>query len=176
MKNTEKIELTKKSETVKVAIRCRPLNGEEKKNGNKKCVFFDVPRGEISVKKLDTDEPPRIFYFDRVYDDTTRQETIFTESALPIISEVIKGYNGTMFAYGQTGTGKTFTMTGKDDDENRGIIPRSFDSIFSLIKGTYQTNFLIRVSFLEIYNEEVRDLLSKNEKQKYLLLLIPDWI
>jgi len=81
-----------------------------------------------------------------------------------------------MFAYGQTGTGKTFTMTGKDDDENRGIIPRSFDSIFSLIKGTYQTNFLIRVSFLEIYNEEVRDLLSKNEKQKYLLLLIPDWI
>ena len=165
MKKPE-VEVSKKSETVKVAIRCRPLNSEETKNGNRKCVFFDPQRGEISVKKLDSDEPPRIFYFDRVYDDTTKQETIFNESALPIINDVIQGYNGTMFAYGQTGTGKTFTMSGKNDGTNEGIIPRSFESIFSLIKKTFQTNFLIRVSFLEIYNEEVRDLLSKNEKQK----------
>jgi len=161
-------ELAKKSECVKVAIRCRPINEEEKKNGNRRCVFFDIQRGEISVRKLDNkeNEAPRIFYFDRVYDDTTKQEVLFKESALPILNDVIQGYNGTMFAYGQTGTGKSFTMTGKEEPHLRGIIPRSFETIFSLIKGTYQTNFLIRVSYLEIYNEEVRDLLSKNEKQK----------
>ena len=86
---------------------------------------------------------------------------------MPIIESVIKGYNGTIFAYGQTGTGKTFTMEGIDNPkEKRGIIPRSFESIFGLIKATYNTNFLIRVSYLEIYNEEIRDLLSKNHKDK----------
>jgi kinesin family protein 3/17 len=87
----------------------------------------------------------------------------------------VKGYNGTIFAYGQTGTGKTFTMEGIDTPkEKRGIIPRSFESIFGLIKGTYNTEFLIRVSYLEIYNEEIRDLLSKNHKDKLDIREDPD--
>ena len=82
------------------------------------------------------------------------------------------------------GTGKTFTMEGDFvNDVNKGIIPRSFDLMFSLIKGTYNTNYLIRCSYLELYNEEVRDLLSKNPTQKLdiredpesgFLYLVPD--
>lgn len=86
---------------------------------------------------------------------------------MPIVESVCQGYNGTIFAYGQTGTGKTFTMEGDFcTDINKGIIPRSFDLMFSLIQGTYNTNYLIRCSYLELYNEEVRDLLSKTHSQK----------
>jgi len=81
---------------------------------------------------------------------------------------VLEGYNGTIFAYGQTGTGKTHTMTGViGDEELRGIMPRAFDDIFKNIMGdSDQTQFLVRASYMEIYNEEVRDLLSKNPKNR----------
>jgi kinesin family protein 3/17 len=80
----------------------------------------------------------------------------------------MQGYNGTIFAYGQTGTGKTFTMQGVDTPELKGIVPRTIDWIFNSIK-TYSDqnqNFLVRASFVEIYNEEVIDLLNKNIKNK----------
>lgn len=81
---------------------------------------------------------------------------------------MLEGYNGTIFAYGQTGTGKTHTMTGViGDEELRGIMPRAFDDIFKNIMGdSDQTQFLVRASYMEIYNEEVRDLLSKNPKNR----------
>jgi len=81
---------------------------------------------------------------------------------------VLEGYNGTIFAYGQTGTGKTHTMTGVIGDNSlRGIMPRAFDDIFGHITAdSDQTQFLVRASYLEIYNEEVRDLLSKNPKNR----------
>jgi len=87
---------------------------------------------------------------------------------LPIVESVLQGYNGTIFAYGQTGTGKTHTMEGDiRSNTEKGIIPRSFEMIFDLIKTTFNTNYLIRVSFLELYNEEIIDLLSKsNDNQK----------
>ena len=79
----------------------------------------------------------------------------------------MQGYNGTIFAYGQTGTGKTFTMEGvADKAELKGIIPRSIEWIFNSIKSYSDQNFLVRVSFVEIYNEEVIDLLNKNIKNK----------
>jgi len=80
----------------------------------------------------------------------------------------MQGYNGTIFAYGQTGTGKTFTMQGVDTPELKGIVPRAIDWIYNSIK-TYSDknqNFLVRASFVEIYNEEVIDLLNKNIKNK----------
>ena len=80
----------------------------------------------------------------------------------------MKGYNGTIFAYGQTGTGKTFTMEGFDTPELKGIIPRSIEWIFNSIKSYPDQNFLVRASFVEIYNEEVIDLLNKNIKNKYI--------
>ena len=79
----------------------------------------------------------------------------------------MQGYNGTIFAYGQTGTGKTFTMEGVADKADlKGIIPRSIDWIFNSIKSYNDQNFLVRVSFVEIYNEEVIDLLNKNIRNK----------
>jgi kinesin family protein 3/17 len=89
---------------------------------------------------------------------------------------VLEGYNGTIFAYGQTGTGKTHTMTGLIEiQEERGIMPRSFEDIFkSIADDSNQTQFLVRASYLEIYNEEVRDLLSKNPKNRLELHEKPD--
>lgn len=88
----------------------------------------------------------------------------------PLIKEVLRGYNCTVFAYGQTGTGKTHTMEGLNDyngtwetDPTAGIIPRSLVDIFdaSTKKGVDPDSFQIKVSFLELYNEEIYDLLSK---------------
>ena len=93
-----------------------------------------------------------------------RQDDLYQQTAAPIIENVFEGYNGTIFAYGQTGTGKTFTMEGVNEPpELRGIIPRAFHHIFDLIdsRGGQTTEFLVRASYLEIYNEEVRDLLSR---------------
>ena len=89
---------------------------------------------------------------------------------------MLEGYNGTIFAYGQTGTGKTHTMSGGEGDEKeRGIMPRSFEDVFRRIEGdSEQTQFLIRASYLEIYNEEVRDLLSKNPRNRLDLHEKPD--
>jgi len=93
---------------------------------------------------------------------------IFNQTARPILESVMKGYNGTIFAYGQTGTGKTFTMEGVDTPELKGMIPRSIEWIFNSIKSYPDQNFLVRASFVEIYNEEVIDLLNKNIKNKYI--------
>lgn len=89
---------------------------------------------------------------------------------------MLEGYNGTIFAYGQTGTGKTHTMTGLVEiSDERGIMPRSFEDIFkSIADDSNQTQFLVRASYLEIYNEEVRDLLSKNPKNRLELHEKPD--
>ncbi|CAM9218014.1 unnamed protein product [Chrysoparadoxa australica] len=80
----------------------------------------------------------------------------------------MEGYNGTIFAYGQTGCGKTHTMQGyQDPPELRGVIPNSFDHIFeNVTAASEKTSFLVRCSYLEIYNEEIRDLLSDSPKQK----------
>ena len=92
-----------------------------------------------------------------------------------IFSCIHVGYNGTVFAYGQTGCGKSYTMVGVDDtNEQLGVIPRSFDDIFDHISVTQGTKFLVQASYLEIYNEEVRDLLGKDVKRKLDLKEHPD--
>ena len=95
---------------------------------------------------------------------------MYDETAHPLIEQVLEGYNGTMFAYGQTGCGKSFTMMGLDEPaEMRGIIPNAFVHIFNHIaqsSGDSSKEFLIRASFIEIYNEEIRDLLSKTPNKK----------
>ena len=90
---------------------------------------------------------------------------MYNRVARSIVDNVLEGYNGTIFAYGQTGTGKTFTMEGdRSVPELKGIIPNSFAHIFGHIaKADDHLKFLVRVSYLEIYNEEVRDLLGKDQ-------------
>lgn len=88
---------------------------------------------------------------------------------------VLEGYNGTVFAYGQTGCGKSFTMQGiSDPPTQRGIIPRSFEHIFEAIDSNENMKYLVHASYLEIYNEEIRDLLGADSKKKLELKEHPD--
>ncbi len=82
------------------------------------------------------------------------------------MDNVLDGYNGTIFAYGQTGCGKTHTMMGNNTEEGKGIIPRTFSQIMTITKSDSTKTHLIRCSFIEIYNEEIHDLLGKDIKAK----------
>ena len=146
-----------KSECVKVAIRVRPMNAHEKEQNSTLCVEVDTVNNTVSVTKTDT----KTFQFDYVYPMETTQRQIYDEVAFPIVDSIFQGYNGTIFAYGQTGCGKTFTMMGiVDNPDLKGIIPNAFSHIFGFIKTEGESKkFLVRCSFVEIYNEEVRDLL-----------------
>uniref|UniRef100_A0A3P8Z925 Kinesin-like protein n=1 Tax=Esox lucius TaxID=8010 RepID=A0A3P8Z925_ESOLU len=164
-------------DNVKVVVRCRPLNQKEKSMGHKQAVSVDENRGTITVNKLETThEPPKTFTFDTVFGPDSKQLDVYNLTARPIIDSVLEGYNGTIFAYGQTGTGKTFTMEGvRAVPELRGIIPNSFAHVFGHIaKAEGDTRFLVRVSYLEIYNEEVRDLLGKDQMQRLEVKERPD--
>ena len=160
--------MNKKVETVKVAVRSRPMSRDEIRDGRLCIVSVDSNRGEISINtKNESSEAPKTFTFDCTYGADSKQEQVYSDTGYPIVESVIQGYNGTIFAYGQTGTGKTFTMEGEENPhENRGIIPRSFEQIFYAVAQSPDTEFLIRVSFLEIYNEEIHDLLSQDAATK----------
>ena len=155
------------SECVKVVVRCRPLNSKETSDGRVQVVEMDERMGMVALSggTGSSNEPAKTFTFDSVFPPNTEQERIYKATAMPICDSVMEGYNGTIFAYGQTGTGKTFTMEGMNDPpELRGIIPRAFAQVFEQIvsRGGEATEFLVRASYLEIYNEDVRDLLSKS--------------
>ncbi|XP_029297290.1 kinesin-like protein KIF3A isoform X4 [Cottoperca gobio] len=165
------------NDNVKVVVRCRPFNQKEKMMNHKQAVNVDEIRGTIMVNKLETPhEPPKTFTFDTVFGPDSKQLDVYNLTARPIIDSVLEGYNGTIFAYGQTGTGKTFTMEGvRAVPELRGIIPNSFAHVFGHIaKAEGDTRFLVRVSYLEIYNEEVRDLLGKDQMQRLEVKERPD--
>ncbi|XP_069620119.1 kinesin-like protein KIF3A isoform X2 [Ranitomeya imitator] len=172
-----KAEKPESCDNVKVVVRCRPLNEREKAMGNRMAVRVDEMRGTIAVHKVDSmNEPPKTFTFDTVFGPDSKQLDVYNLTARPIIDSVLEGYNGTIFAYGQTGTGKTFTMEGvRAVPELRGIIPNSFAHVFGHIaKAEGDTRFLVRVSYLEIYNEEVRDLLGKDQTQRLEVKERPD--
>lgn len=146
-----------KEDTVRVAVRCRPLTPDEVKAGRGVVVRVDQLNGEVavSVSQHRGKERERTFTFDTVFGPESRQTDVYTETARPIVDFVLEGYNGglpadciftsfvivsvhrsagTIFAYGQTGTGKTYTMEGERvEPEKRGIIPNSFAHIFGHI-------------------------------------------
>nr|XP_020446818.1 kinesin-like protein KIF15 isoform X1 [Monopterus albus] len=121
---------------------------------------------------------PRTFTYDHVADMDTSQDSVFSTVAKNIVESCMNGYNGTIFAYGQTGSGKTFTMLGPSDldnftDELRGVIPRSFEYLFFLInreveKSSHSRSFLCKCSFIEIYNEQIYDLLDTASASLFL--------
>mmetsp|Transcript_24471 Transcript_24471/g.56356 ORF Transcript_24471/g.56356 Transcript_24471/m.56356 type:complete len:796 (+) Transcript_24471:59-2446(+) len=167
---------SKSGECVKVVIRCRPMSSQEQIDGRENIVEFDIPQGVARVRRPGTKDY-KDFTFDAVYEPNTRQEKFYDDTGYAIVENVMDGYNGTIFAYGQTGTGKTFTMVGTEDaPELKGVIPRTFEHIFRNINITSGSGkrFLVRASYLEIYNEEIRDLLSKNPKAKLDLKDHPD--
>ncbi|XP_035534187.1 kinesin-like protein KIF3C isoform X2 [Morone saxatilis] len=157
----------KSSESVKVVVRCRPLNRKEESNGPAGGIIqMDVRLGQVILRnpRAPVSEPQKTFTFDAVYDANSKQRDLYDESVRPLIDSVLAGINGTIFAYGQTGTGKTYTMQGAwMDPEKRGVIPNAFDHIFTHIsRSQSDRQYLVRASYLEIYLEEVRDLLDPN--------------
>ncbi|KAI2659032.1 Kinesin-like protein KIF17 [Labeo rohita] len=164
------------SESVKVVVRCRPLNDREKAMNCKTVISIDSSHCQCFIEKPGaTEEPPKQFTFDGTYYINHSTEQIYNEIAYPLVEGVTEGYNGTIFAYGQTGSGKSFTMQGVlDPPSQRGIIPRAFEHIFETIQCAENTKFLVRASYLEIYKEEIRDLLGKETKQKMELKEHPE--
>lgn len=104
------------------------------------------------------------------------QDDVYTSAAAPLVEAALQGYTACIFAYGQTGCGKTHTMEGREEPpEERGIILRTFQHIFAEIqKGAADHEFLVHVSHLEIYCEEIRDLLSKDPKARLELRESPE--
>ncbi|KAJ8391173.1 hypothetical protein AAFF_G00096020 [Aldrovandia affinis] len=164
------------SESVKVVVRCRPMNDREKILNCKTVVSIEPSRCQCFIKKPGaTEEPPKQFTFDGAYFIHQSTEQMYNEIAYPLVEGVTEGYNGTIFAYGQTGSGKSFTMQGVSEPAaQRGIIPRAFEHIFESIQCAENTKFLVRASYLEIYNEEIRDLLGSEAKQKLELKEHPE--
>ena len=122
-------------------------------------------RGVVEMKNPvfgDDLEPPKIFTFDAVFSDQSTQRQIYDVCAAPVVQSVLEGYNGTVFAYGQTGAGKTHTMEGAaEPSDMKGIIPNAIQHIFDHVTlNTSNEKYLVRASYFEIYNEEIRDLLS----------------
>ncbi|XP_063220421.1 kinesin-like protein KIF3B isoform X2 [Bacillus rossius redtenbacheri] len=165
------------NEAVQVVVRCRPMNEKEMSNGYKRVIEVWPARGvvEITNPKDDTKESAKVFTFDAVYDWNSRQEDLYEESIRPLVSSVLDGFNGTIFAYGQTGTGKTYTMEGsKSDSSQKGVIPKSFEQIFNYISRSSNMQYLVHASYLEIYQEEIRDLLNPDHAQHLELREKPD--
>ena len=119
-------------------------------------------------------EEPSLFHlhrftFDTIFDMDSLQEDVYNITAKQAVQSVLEGYNSTIFCYGQTGTGKTYTMEGftyESKNPNRGIIQRTIQDIFNFIETTSDSNtkFIIRASFLQIYNENISDLLKSDKK------------
>ena len=112
--------------------------------------------------------PQKIFTYNQVFAENSTQTDVFNSIGLPVIDGVFQGFNGTIFAYGQTGSGKTHTMMGPDFENNStaelwGIIPRAVESIFSRISNAEDMECSVHVSFFEIYNEKVNDLLNSSK-------------
>jgi kinesin family protein 11 len=165
-------ETSSKGTNVQVAVRMRPLNQEERKSGQPSVVTIDNDTKAVKLSYGPTGKKMfKNFNFDKVFGSYSRQEDIFNSVVSPIVDEVLEGFNCTIFAYGQTGTGKTHTMEGDiHSEENAGIVPRSIKSILEKLdaKGVEYT---VRVSFLELYNEELQDLLTTSvDKDKKLKL------
>ncbi|GAB6023319.1 Kinesin- protein 11 [Chamberlinius hualienensis] len=160
---------------IAVYVRCRPLNANEKKVSSYSVIETNVERREVAVKERSVQ---KIFTFDRVFDPRTSQIDVYKAVVSPLLKEVLMGFSCTVFAYGQTGTGKTFTMEGErseslhvswEDDPQSGIAPRAMHHLFENLR-EQDLDYSLRVSFLELYNEELFDLLGPIDDNSKLRL------
>ena len=163
--------MPKATESIKVVFRVRPLSTKEKADGRKIITIAHEKQGVIELRNTSAlggdEDVSKTFTFDHVFSENSTQRNIYDVCAAPVVQSVLEGYNGTIFAYGQTGAGKSHTMEGANEPSAlRGIIPNSFEHIFDHIAlNNGSDKYLVRASYFEIYNEEIRDLLSKNPLQ-----------
>jgi kinesin family protein 5 len=158
---------------VRVFCRFRPLNSNEVEKGAKKMIRFDSSEQVYILPPYDLP-----FQFDHIFEESSTQEQVYSKVARGLIQEVLAGYNCTVFAYGQSGSGKTTTMTGyshvvdnsdllcRDDvvlwqhPRDMGVVPRMIADLFSEIKTQKDHEFSIQLSYVEVYLEKIRDLLN----------------
>ncbi|KAK4521692.1 uncharacterized protein ATC70_004225 [Mucor velutinosus] len=156
------------SSSVRVAVRIRPLTENEKQHCQNNAIAF-IPDNQQQII-VGGDRP---FTFDYVYPPTSSQQDVYNSCVIPLLNKFIKGYNSTILAYGQTGSGKTYSMgIGLDSvmnaSTNDGIVPRFIDSLFCSLESKRSQNysFQVCVSFLELHNEDLVDLLCPNVKSR----------
>jgi len=167
------------STNVRVVVRCRPMSSKEQARECTSIVEIDHNMVHIRSPPDRPSAGDRDFTFDLCYDASSTQEEVYADVGEPIIKQAMDGFNCTVFAYGQTGSGKSHSMMGigaGDGGVERGIIPRLNDGLWELINcksvekppttdQQQQLKFLVTVSFLEIYNEQIKDLLNPSKKQ-----------
>nr|XP_053654695.1 kinesin heavy chain-like [Cherax quadricarinatus] len=144
-------------DSIKVVARFRPLNDSEERAGSKFIVTFPHNKDDQLVNI-----GGKVYQFDNILKPNVTQEKVYNTAARDIVKDVLNGYNGTIFAYGQTSSGKTHTMEGVIGDPNlQGIIPRIIQDIFNHIYNMEENlEFHIKVSYFEIYMDKIRDLLD----------------
>ena len=169
---------------VRVFVRCRPfLPGDyttsksvakcssdsaalENKEELKKCINCNVEGTTVSVSPSDMNlrGAGQVFQFDKVFNDSVQQETVFSEVS-DLVQSSLDGFRVCIFSYGQTGSGKTHTMTGSHQGEERGLIPRSVEQIIARINFMKNSGWTVQATYsmLEVYNETLIDLLAVNE-------------
>eukprot|EP00943_MAST-04B_sp_MAST-4B-sp1_P007186 g7186.t1 len=162
--------LPSKEGRVKVAIRCRPPFEDELEESGDFFPIVNCPKGEETprVELFLGGKSRRNFYYDHVFGPDAEQLDVYDNVAGPIVHGALNGLNGAIFAYGQTGTGKTYTMGILDELEETslGIIPRSLRHVFGHIDANSEASkWTVTVSFLQIYLENVQDLLATNDGQ-----------
>uniref|UniRef100_A0AAQ6AFE9 Kinesin motor domain-containing protein n=1 Tax=Amphiprion ocellaris TaxID=80972 RepID=A0AAQ6AFE9_AMPOC len=147
---------------VRVALRCRPLVPKEISEGCQCCLTFVPGEPQVIVGT------EKAFTYDYVFDPTAEQEEVFGTAVSPLLSGLFKGYHATVLAYGQTGSGKTFSMGGtytsaQENDPSVGVIPRVIGRLFEEREKRTDCEFCLAVSYLEIYNEDILDLLCSSK-------------
>ncbi|KAM7093344.1 kinesin-like protein KIF27 isoform 2-T3 [Molossus nigricans] len=151
---------------VKVAVRIRPLLCKEILHNHQVCVRV-IPNTQQIIIGRD-----RVFTFDFVFGKNSTQDEVYNTCIKPLVLSLIEGYNVTVFAYGQTGSGKTYTIGGGHVasvvEGQKGIIPRAIQEIFQNISENPSTDFKIKVSYIEVYKEDLRDLLELETSMKDL--------
>ncbi|CAA3002993.1 kinesin KIN-5B [Olea europaea subsp. europaea] len=161
-----------KEVNVQVLLRCRPLSDDEQRANVPKVVTCNETKREVTVLQgLANKQVDRVFTFDKVFGPKAQQRSIYDQAISPIVCEMLEGFNCTVFAYGQTGTGKTYTMEGgmrKKGGElpaEAGVIPRAVRQIFDTLDAQ-DADYNMKVTFLELYNEEITDLLGPEDNSK----------
>ncbi|KAI6109218.1 kinesin heavy chain [Pisolithus croceorrhizus] len=160
------------STNIKVVCRFRPPNALELREGGEIIVAFDDNLQTVMMRNSQSVSGPEKdgFTFDRVFPMGTKQHEVFDYGVKDIVKDVLDGYNGTVFAYGQTGSGEDLYNDGKlqsrcgadiDSEELKGIIPRITEQIFqSIVESDAHLEYMVKVSYMEIYLERIRDLLA----------------
>lgn len=176
-----------KEVNITVVVRARPLNPREIANNSKSAVRINTSANVIEINQQNRQQA-KTYFFDKVFNEATSQEIFYKQVVSPVVKDFLDGFNCTLFAYGQTGTGKTYTMIGDHSHftgdrrtkyvdfstiPHAGMIPRVSNEIFSVLD-SQNADYQVRVSHMEVYCEEIYDLLKDSSDEREALKLFEE--